>query len=171
MSKQCRLFLLPTDVERLLEEFRLRANVKVISRISPSMKPVELTSPFSEYVSQLTSTKFLHLDCFLIPASSSETRMHHLVKRNEWAVSESSEAVEFSGCDYDGKVLRPGRLYFQTDQVLEDTIWPKRAEFLQWADQIFRITKRLLTRSRVLNAYVGTDAAAWEGNGGHFEQM
>lgn len=171
MSKQCRLFLLPTDTERLLEEFRLKANVKIISRKSSSMKPVELTSPFVEYVSQATSMKFLHLDCFLIPAFSSEIRMHHLAKLDEWAVSESSEAVEFAGCDYDGKVLRPGRLYFQTDQVLGDDIVPKRTEFLRWADQLLRITKGSLTRSQMLNAYVGADAEAWEHKGGRFEKM
>jgi len=171
MSKQCRLFLLPTDTERLLEAFRQKTDVKVISRKSPTMKPVEMASPFLEYVSQATSTKFVHLDCFLIPALSAEIRMHHLAKLDEWVVSESSEAVEFTGCDYDGKILRPGRLYFQTDQVLGDDVFPKRAEFLRWADQLLRITKGLLTKSEVLNAYVGADAEAWEYGGGRFGKM
>lgn len=171
MSKQCRVFLLPTDIERLLEQLRLRAKVKVIARKSPSMNPVDLTSPFSGYVSQVTSTNFLHLDCLLIPSASSEVRMRYLAKQNQWVVSESSEAVEFTGCDYDGRILRPGRLYFQTDQALGEDIWPKRAEFLRWADQLLQITKAALRRSAVLNAYVGTDAAAWEHDGGRFEQM
>jgi hypothetical protein len=171
MSKQCRLFLLPTDTERLLNEVREKSRVKVISKKSPSMQPLEMASPYVNYVRSTTSTEWTCLDCFLVPDLSSEIRMHHLTKRDEWVVSETSDAVEFSGCDYDGKTLRPGRLYFQTDQVLGDTIWPKRPEFLQWADQLMRITKGLLIRSQVLNAYVGADAASWEQNGGRFEQV
>jgi hypothetical protein len=171
MSKQCRLFLLPTDTERLLEELRQRSRVRVISKKSSSMVPVEMASPYVNYVRATTGTESMCLDCFLVPDMSSEIRMHHLTKRDEWVVSETSDAVELAGCDYDGKTLRPGRLYFQTDQVLGDSTWPKRPEFLRWADQLMRITRGLLTRSHVLNAYVGADAVAWEQNGGRFEQM
>ena len=171
MSKQCRFYLLPSDVERLLAELRSQVGLKLISKRSPVLKPTELESPFSEYVSQPTKAKFLHVDCFLTPPTEAEIKMHHLTKQEQWTVAESSEVVEFSGCDYDGKTLSIGRFYFQNDQLIGDALWPKRDEFLQWADGLFQTTKKLLKRSKTLNAYIGKDAAAWERNGGRFQVL
>ena len=171
MSKQCRFFLLPSDVERLLAELRSQVGLKLISRRSLVLKPTELESPFSEYVSQATKTKFTHVNCYLAPPTEAEIKMHHLTKQAQWAVSESSEVVEFSGCDYDGNTLHVGRLYFQNDQILGDAIWPKRDEFLHWADRLLQTTKKLLERSKTLNAYVGKDAAEWERSGGRFQAI
>jgi len=171
MSKQCRFYLLPSDVERLLSELRSRVGLKLISRRSSVLKPTELESPFSEYVSQATKAKFLHVNCYLTPPMEAEIKMQHLTKQGQWAVSESSEVVEFSGCDYDGKTLSVGRFYFQNDQLIGDALWPKREEFLRWADRVLQTTKKLLERSKTLNAYVGTDAAAWERNGGRFQAL
>jgi hypothetical protein len=61
-------------------------------------------------------------------------------------------------------------LYFQTNQLIGER-WVKRPEFLEWADQVLRITKRLLKRSKTVNAYVGKDAAAWEHVGGRFQEL
>jgi hypothetical protein len=97
--------------------------------------------------------------------------MEHLTQKGQWAVSDSSEVIELSGCDYDGRILRVGRLYFQNDQLIGDALWPKREEFLQWADQIFKTTKKLLERSETLRAYLGKDAAAWQRNGGLFRAI
>jgi hypothetical protein len=171
MSKQCRFYLLPSDVECLLAELRSQVGLKLISRRSLVLKPTALESPFSEYVSQATKAKFLHVNCFLMPPMEAEIKMHHLTKQGQWAIAESSEVVEFSGCDYDGKTLSIGRFYFQSDQLIGDALWPKREEFLQWADELFQITKKLLQRSKTLNAYVGKDAAAWERNGGRFQAL
>lgn len=171
MSKQCRFYLLPSDVDHLLDELRSRVGLKLISRRSSALHPTELESPFSEYVSEVTKTKFLFANCYLTPPGEAEIKMQHLPKQGEWAVSESSEVIEFSGCDYDGSSLRVGRFYFQTDQLIDDAIWSKRDEFLQWADRVFQTTKKLLERSRALNAYLGKDAAAWERNGGCFQDV
>jgi hypothetical protein len=145
--------------------------LKLISRRSSVLKPAELESPFFEYVSHATKAKFLHVNCYLTPQVEARIKMHHLTKQGQWAVSESSEVIEFSGCDYDGKTLRVGRFYFQNDQLIGDALWPKRHEFLQWADRLLQTTKKLLERAKTRNAYVGTDAAAWERNGGHFQAL
>jgi hypothetical protein len=171
MSKQCRFYLLPSDVESLLEDLRNRVPLKVISSRSPTLAPAEVQSPLSEYIFKPTKTKVLCADCYLVPADGAEIKMHYLPKQRQWAVSEVSEAIEFSGCDYDGETLRVGRLYLQTDQLIVDGLWPKREEFLRWADKVLQTTKRLLKRSKTLNAYVGKDAAAWERKGGHFRDL
>jgi hypothetical protein len=169
MSKQCRFYLLPSDVECLLGELRSRVGFKLIARRSSALRPIELESPFSEYVPEVTKKKSLYANCYLTPPGEAEIKMQHLPKQGEWAVSESSEVIEFSGCDYDGRSLRIGRFYFQTDQLIDDAIWPKRDAFLQWADSVLQTTKKLLERSKTLNAYVGKDAAAWEREGGRFQ--
>jgi len=171
MSKQCRFYLLPSDIERLLAELRSRTGFRLIAAKSPALRPTELESPFSEYVFQPTKTKFLHVNCYLSPPSEAEIKMHYLPKQAQWAVSESSEVVEFSGCDYDGKTLSIGRFYFQNDQLNGEALWLKREEFLQWADRLLQTTKKLLVYSKTLYAYVGKDAAAWERNGGRFQEI
>jgi len=76
--------------------------------------------------------------------------------------------IQFSGCHYDGEVLLIGRFYFQTDFLVGDTIWHKRPEFLDWGDEVFRLTKRTMHWSKGLLAYVGEDAMRLRQSGGRF---
>jgi hypothetical protein len=97
--------------------------------------------------------------------------MRYRPKQQQWGVATESEVIEFSGCDYDGATLRIGRFYFQTDQLIGDSIWKKRDEFLKWGDRVFRRTKRLLEYSNALDAYFGEDAAAWQRAGGELRHF
>jgi len=97
--------------------------------------------------------------------------MRFIPTQSYWLVEDQLELIEFSGCDYDGKTLVVGRFYFQADMLIGDTIWPKRKEFIEWAGRIFYYTKRLLIRSKDLDAYVGKDAYKWRQEGGHFTQL
>jgi len=94
--------------------------------------------------------------------------MKFIAKQNHWIIDTDSEVIEFSGCDFDGNVLLIGRFYFQNDVLIGDGIWSKRAEFLRWAGQIFRVTKETMRYSTPLEAYVGKDAEQWWRNGGKF---
>lgn len=91
--------------------------------------------------------------------------------RSEWLVQTESEVIEFSGCAFDGNLLRCGRFHFQNDLLVGDMIVPKRKEFLDWADRVFRVSKKLLRRSKTLDAYVGKEADAWREAGGRFIWM
>jgi hypothetical protein len=97
--------------------------------------------------------------------------MRFIPTQSYWLVEDQLELIEFSGCDYDGTTLVVGRFYFQPDMLIGDTIWPKREEFIEWADRIFRYTKKLLIRSKDLDAYVGEDAYKWWQEGGTFTQV
>lgn len=88
--------------------------------------------------------------------------------RERWLVQIESEAIEFSGCDFDGELLLIGRFYFQTDLLIGDAIWPKRPEFLKWGDRVFGFVKRRLTYSPSMMAYLGPAAAKWWKEGGQF---
>jgi len=87
---------------------------------------------------------------------------------SHWTVQTESEAVEFTGCEFDGSVLVRGRFYFQKDLLVGDMIVPMRREFLCWADKAFRLAKKSLLRSTTLDAYVGEHAARWRREGGRF---
>ena len=52
-----------------------------------------------------------------------------------------------------------------------NTIVPKRIEFLQWAEKVFRVAKKGLQRSRALDAYVGLEASSWESEGGRLASL
>jgi hypothetical protein len=164
MSRQFRFYLLPSDIERLAAELRSRFGAKFIDSVSPSMKPAEIDSCLrkSEY------NRSTDVYCYFIPPTGAEIKMWYMPKRELWAIEESSEVIQFSGCNFDGEVLQSGRFYFQTDVLIADAIWLKRREFLEWADAIFRTTKRLLRYSKAIDAYLGEDATHWRRNGGKF---
>jgi hypothetical protein len=106
-----------------------------------------------------------------MPPAGAGIRMWYMKEREMWGIEDCSKVIQFSGCEYDGTILEVGRCYFQTDMLIGDSIWPKRIEFVEWADKVFRATKRMLTRSKSLDAYVGADAAKWEKDGGRFESF
>lgn len=169
MSRQFRFFLLPSDIEALVSELRERVGVKVIQETSHGPKTIELESPICKGASTFGSDA-LSVRCYLVPPSGADLRVTFIAKQSYWLLDEErSEAIEFSGCDYDGKTLRIGRLYFHTDMLVGDSIWPKRAEFLKWADRIFRTMKKSLRYSKDLDAYLGKDADKWQQQeGGRF---
>lgn len=167
MGRQFRVYLVPSDIERLVAELRSRVGAKIIAAISSAMTPMEIDSYFQR--AEYNGSTYVH--CYLVPSSGAEIKLSYIPKRQLWSVNESSEAVEFSGCDYHGDVLEIGRFYFQTDMLIGDAIWPKRPEFLNWGDQLFRTTKRLLHRDKAMDAYVGEDALRWRQRGGRFAAL
>jgi hypothetical protein len=171
MSRQFRFYLLPSDIERVLVELRVKFSVKLIEEISATLPPVEIDAPFRPSLYSMGSETFTSVRCLLTPPSGAEIKSRYMTKRKLWSVDIQSEVIEFSDCDFDGSVLLIGRFYFQTDFLLDQTIWRKRPEFLDWADKVFRTTKRMLHWSKKLDAYVGKDAARWRQDGGRFVSL
>jgi hypothetical protein len=108
----------------------------------------------------------VRVDCCIVQPEETDIRLYFLPARSRWYVDVESEVIEFSGCEFDGTVLLRGRLYFQTDFLVGDAIAPKRKEFLEWADRVFRLTKKSLHRSKILDAYLGDAAEKWVQQGG-----
>jgi hypothetical protein len=169
MSKQFQLYLTPSDAAALVEELRAHFGARVLSQKSPTSDPVELESPIlQESIFRTSGATSIY--CYLAPANGLITTDYYPTL-GLWLTDIRSEAIEFHGCDFDGKTLLVGRLYFQTDELVDGRIVKKRAEFLQWADTIFRYTKRALVRdreSRPLGAYVGKGAVVFQESGGKF---
>lgn len=171
MSRQFRFFLLPSDVERLVGELRSRHDFVLIRDHSACAAPIPVDFPPREPAA-CWPNGYWYGKCCLHPSVGADVRMQYIAGQGKWFVAEEfSEVIEFSGCHFDGSKLRIGRFYFQTDMLIGDTIWPKKKEFLNWADKIFKTAKRLLQWSKKLEAYLGQDAAKWIEEGGQIGQF
>jgi hypothetical protein len=168
MSRQFRVYLLPDDTEWLIGRLRGKFDIRLLQHHSPTATPVKLDSPVCSWPANPRMHAHTAVHCDLAMSSGGEIRMWYAAKREEWILADESEIIQFSGCAFDGKTLAEGRFYFQTDKLAGDAIAPKRPEFLTWADQVFQATKKLLRRSKGLDAYVGPSAADWWRNGGKF---
>jgi len=168
MSKQFQLFVTHSDAKGLVEELRARFGARLLSKKSATSDPVELESPVL-HESIFVASGATSIYCYLAPAHGRIITKYYPTLRL-WLLDDwDSEAIEFSGCDFDGKTLLRGRFYFKTDDLVDGRIIKKRAEFLQWADRVFRYTKKALKRDRELGplgAYVGKDAILFRESGG-----
>jgi hypothetical protein len=166
MSKQFHMYLLPADVESLIRTLRSRLHVSLFQPWSPSLIPVSTESALCKGGLQLI-TATVRADCYLA-RNGAEIRMKFIRNLSRWNIDTDPEVIEFSGCEFDGQVLVRGRLYFHNDLHIDDTLAPKRKGFLDWADKVFRLTKKSLTRSKTLDAYLGENAEKWRQKGGRF---
>lgn len=172
MSRQFRFFLLPSDAEALIADLRDRIGLKLIDSKSSGPEPVSIESPMHSGASRRDGKIAVSAYCYLAAATGADVKMRYIAKQGYWLVDEEgSEVIQFSGLDCDGEVLIQGRFYFRSDFLFEDTIWPRRREFLEWADRVFHRAKQSLSYSKALDAYVGRDAEVWRMNGGRFAWM
>jgi hypothetical protein len=114
MSKQFQIYALPADIERLITHLRGKLNVVLISPASPGPKPTWIDSPIRQ-TSVLPSEKGTSVRCCLVANGLANIQFKHYPARSAWHVTEDSELISFSGCDFDGGVLVRGRFYCQTD--------------------------------------------------------
>ena len=170
MSKQFQMYALPTDIARLIAQLREKLNLVLISPTSLGPKPTWIESPIRQ-TSILPSEQGTSVNCWLVASGLAKIQFTHSPKRSVWHVTEDSEAISVSGCDFDGTVLVRGRFYCQTDFLKGQEIVAKRPEFLHWAESVFRVAKGSLLRSKEFDAYVGADAMAWEKGGGRFVSL
>jgi hypothetical protein len=172
MSKQFQLFLTPSDAIALVGELRSRFGARLLGKKSSTSNPVEMQSPV-EHEAIFSTSGATSIYCYLAPADGRIITGYYPTL-GLWLIDASSEAIEFSGCDFDEKTLLVGRFYFQSDGLIDGRIVKKRAEFLRWADRVFRYTKKVLKRDRELieplGAYVGKDALTFRESGGRFAE-
>ena|SRR5438477_13138894 len=170
MSKQFYVYLLPPDVELLISDLKARMNVVLIKPFSLEPSPVLAESCLCDGGLQLRSA-VSRVDCFMASSRQADFKMRAVPNQSHWSVEIQSEVIEFHGCEFDGAVLLRGRFYFQNDFLKDGVLFPKKKEFLSWADGIFRLSKRELHYSARLNAYVGEHALSWRKQGGRFASI
>jgi hypothetical protein len=167
MSKQFDVYLLPSDALSLVEGIRSRFGLRIWGEYSPTNEPAEISSPVRANSHWLKTTGSTSIACYVAPPDG-RIQSFYCEQPNHWAIDSYSEAIEFSGCDFDGWTLIVGRFYFETAFVRNGEWVKKRAEFVRWADAVFRYAKRMLHSDKQLDAYVGKDAAEFRQTGGVF---
>ena len=167
MSRQFQLYLTPEDVEALVSTLRSQLDILLIRSWSERPYPVPVKSPIRNDALMLKKGA-VRVDCYITRSMESDIRMRFIRAQSRWSVESESEAIEFQGCEFDGKVLVRGRFYYQNDLLVDGAIVPKRRDFLIWADKVFRLAKKSLRRSKALDAYVGGHAEKWKLEGGRF---
>lgn len=105
----------------------------------------------------------------LAPDLSVPITLDHIERQGCWVINTlHSEVIEFSGCHFDGKTLKRGRLFYDSGFYKADRWEEKSSHFQKWAEALFRAVKRSLKRVPALDAYVGEDADRWCSAGGVF---
>jgi len=168
MSRQFRMYLLPSDADALVRELSKHVELKIFQEDSPTPEPIELKSPVRNRSIPFNGVQASSINCYLAPSNGARIDINFYRNPDRWIIDSSSEAIEFSGCDFNGAILLIGRFYFQTDELVDGAIYKKRSEFTNWADTVFRYAKKFLYRNSELDAYVGEDAIAFRKQGGRF---
>jgi hypothetical protein len=163
MGRQFQVYLLPSDAVRLIKLLRQEVGLRLLASRSPGPHPIDLESPVH------TEAGFTRIDCLLTPDDSISVKSAHLEKQGHWSVNTLfSEVVEFSGCHFDERTLKRGRLFYDSGFYKDEHWHDKSPYFLKWAETLFKTAKKSLKRDSHLDAYVGEDAGRWHRSGGAF---
>lgn len=161
MGRQFQVYLLPSDAVRLVEVLRQQIKIRLLASRSPGSQAIEIQSPVQ------TSAGYTRMDCLLAPDEMIIVKVDHLEKQGHWTVNTLfSEVIEFSGCHFNNKTLKRGRLFYDTGFYNGKQWEEKSPRFLKWAEIVFKTTKKSLERVASLDAYIGEDAKDWYSSGG-----
>lgn len=72
-----------------------------------------------------------------------------------------SEVVEFSGCHFNEKTLKRGRLFYDIGFYNGEQWQEKSPRFLKWTEIAFKTAKKSIKRAPSFDAYIGADAERW----------
>jgi hypothetical protein len=169
MGRQFRFYLLPSDVDHLVDDLKNIVGIRLFLAKTPTAELVEVSTRTSER-SKLESGGLLHCErCYLAPDNGTRIHPKFIEQQGYWLVNTESEVIEFDGCDYGGDILTEGRFYYQIDVLSAsgDALIPKSLGFVKWAERLFRRAKRSLIWSTEFNAYIGREARLWKSDPGH----
>ncbi len=166
MGRQFQVYLLPSDALSLVELLQKEVGLRLLSTRSQKPHPIVVESPIR------SEAGFIRIDCLLAPNDSASIKFNHLEQLNQWNINTLlSEVIEFSGCHFDNSTLKRGRFFYDVGFYAAKQWERKAPDFLLWAESIFKVTKRFLSRVPKLDAYLGADAKLWHSTGGIFVEL
>ncbi len=169
MGRQFRFYILPSDVNSLVEQLQKRFEAKLLLDYSPSFELFEIDSPFGADKARDLEPLSAHTRYYLAPQFGHIDRRYY-EKPDWWVIDSESEGIEFSGCKFNGTALAIGRLWYETNVVRDLRFVSKSIEFLKWAEGVYRYTKKCLRYEPESLAYVSEDALRFREKGGRFAQ-
>jgi hypothetical protein len=157
MGRQIALALTTEDTRRLGEALGAVLELALLEHDSPT-RAVRRRETIE--VSRMGKEDLLiHL---ARPADLKQVKLTQLERDPPWEIdSLVSPVVELSRCYHRGRVLRVGRMYFNTGFYDRDERWiEKPAPFLAWAKRVFLLTRKVCKRDPKSGTYLGAEAAA-----------
>jgi hypothetical protein len=157
LGRQIQLYLTPSDLVR--HEAVLREKVEFVALHYRSDGPYPSMAPSFE-VEEMGNT---WLTLFLVrPDDIDALQFREVPAQKYWTVDVLNDPViEFSRPYFDGSLMRRGRLYYQPGFYNKDDAWVEKPKaYLEWADRIFRATRKVLHRDSSLDAYCGPESLA-----------
>ncbi len=162
VGHELNFYMLPEDTIIVQEQLMNLASMKILQARSPTHNPAAVPSlDYREDGKQLLSL-FLAREQDL-----AEIVMHYVDVQNYWTIDAlRSPVIEFTGCFYDGKILRRGRVYYVEGYHEQGRGWiEKSTQFDLWAKMILDTMKKTLKRH--VSDYIGPKAQSWvETSGG-----
>jgi hypothetical protein len=155
MGRQLQLFLHPEDVACLERDLVARTPQWVLH--SEARAPAPRRVPSLSFAEEGCRWPTLYL---VRPGDRADVVMRHVPARSLWVVDALlSPVIEFTGCFFDGEVLRRGRVYY-ADGFYEGGEYKLKGDgFRAWAKSVIALIRRRV--KRIGSAHVGEAAAAW----------
>lgn len=92
MSRQFRVYIVPPDIQSILDQLRSKVGLRVIEETAPSSKPIEVDSPVRRRSLWIKERDYVSVRCYLVPDSSADIKMRYVPQQFHWIVH--SEGVE-----------------------------------------------------------------------------
>jgi hypothetical protein len=155
MSQQFIIYMTPRDLPATARQIFKCGPYQVLHYLSKNQEP--------RFVSGLEATELenFRLSLYLArPEDIGLVIMEEVPAQGYWTIDViRSPVIQFSKCFFDGEKLRAGRLYVAKGYYGESGGWvEKPAEFLYWAQAVFKSVKKGLTYDSERRAYFGGDA-------------
>ena len=158
MGKQIEILTTDLDLRDLEKSLRSRGDVALLSDIANSdfsslgtLDQLPIPIAFAGERSLVCYLAPMQLPARIFIEPDSPVKMHVNIHK--------SHIIEFWRPFYDGKIMRPGRLYYE-DRVLIGNIFVQKDQaFCDWAKGVLAFVRKELRRDPARGSYLGEDAA------------
>lgn len=143
MGRQVTFFLTPNDTDRLMAQLSLCSPFLILH--SRSQLPTPKVVP-SVNVREGDQDWLYFL---LIRESDLEgVKLKEVSAQHYWSIDVlRSPVIEFNRCFFDGRILRRGRIWYETGFYGLNREWIcKSADFITWAEKLLKTTRKCLTK-------------------------
>jgi hypothetical protein len=140
MGRQFSYYCLAEDLERIQAQVFEPANGQLVAheKVNGSHTPVSVDRFALSSEQMGKQSVFL----YLLPPKE----LQREVRNGPWIDSTKSHLIEVGRCFTDGRIIRSARFWYEVRYFEGEEQRVKPAEFVSWAEGIFRSTKKTLAR-------------------------
>ena len=155
MGRQFTYYCLADDLTRIQEQVFGPAGGRLVSaeKVDGAHRVVDVERFALEDARMGSETIFL----YLLPPREMELE----IRNGPWIDSSKSHLIEVGRCFTEGQLIRSARFWYETRFLEESQLRTKPPEFVEWAEGVFRSSKKLLQRQTV--SYRGHPYTEWFG--------